>query len=545
MTTPQPPVGPIPATIPPASVVAPSRSQWDWRIESLGWRGFLGILGIVALADTTLYPSTGFTGFACFSLLTPLLLWLGSRSLWPTVSAWLLLLAQLFLSTALVWCGGPIEVLVSIPLLTLIAMAIAGRTPQILGGIDYFLHALIAGIGGVLTGFQGRPSHSTTLNDFVRKDFFRIFRDYLIPLGAVLAFAFVFIHANPQLSDWLDTVLSNTFNWLASLVELNEHQVARVVFWGVVAWLAFGMLRPLTLIYPERPVAPIFDSAATMALHAAFRNTLIGLNALFAIYLIFEFATLWFRDFPEGFHYSGYAHRGAFWLTCALALATVVLTIIFNEQIQNDPRAPLLFRLAKIWAALNFVLAIAVYHRMWIYIDFNGMTRMRVVGLLGISTVVAGFCIVLWKITHRRDFLWMLRGDLWALAIACYLFAITPVDLLVMRYNVSRILRGDEPPSVQISVHPIDDDGLLALFPLLEIDNPTIRDGIAALLETRRVELASEATDQPSSWKVVQFSTERLKSRLVQADEQLESFQNPDHRVSAFQRFKEYAYQWY
>src|SRR5690606_11483178 len=105
------------------------------------------------------------------------------------------------------------------------------------------------------------------------------------------------------------------------------------------------------------------------------------------------------------FHYSGYAHRGAFWLTCALALATIVMTIIFSVDIRKDPRAPGLFRLAKIWAIFNLILAIAVYHRMWIYIDFNGMTRMRVVGLLGISTVAAGFCIVLWKIIHRRDFL--------------------------------------------------------------------------------------------------------------------------------------------
>ena len=48
--------------------------------------------------------------------------------------------------------------------------------------------------------------------------------------------------------------------------------------------------------------------------YPAFRNTLLTVIALFAAYLVFEFKTLWFRVFPEGFYYSGYAHQGAAWL---------------------------------------------------------------------------------------------------------------------------------------------------------------------------------------------------------------------------------------
>lgn len=36
---------------------------------------------------------------------------------------------------------------------------------------------------------------------------------------------------------------------------------------------------------------------------------------------------MWFRPFPTGFHYSGYAHEGAFWLTVALAMATITLSL--------------------------------------------------------------------------------------------------------------------------------------------------------------------------------------------------------------------------
>ncbi len=43
---------------------------------------------------------------------------------------------------------------------------------------------------------------------------------------------------------------------------------------------------------------------------------------IYAVYLAFEFHTLWFRVFPKGFYYSGYAHEGAAWLTIGLVLAT-------------------------------------------------------------------------------------------------------------------------------------------------------------------------------------------------------------------------------
>jgi len=50
----------------------------------------------------------------------------------------------------------------------------------------------------------------------------------------------------------------------------------------------------------------------------AFRNTLVTLIALFAVYLVFEISTLWFHEIPQGFYYAGYAHEGAGWLTAAL-----------------------------------------------------------------------------------------------------------------------------------------------------------------------------------------------------------------------------------
>ena len=273
------------------------------------------------------------------------------------------------------------------------------------------------------------------------------------------------------------------------LIEFSPHP-AEMVFWCVVAWIAIGMLRPLLS-------RPLFEERARWEqqlsgkrggapspspLYAACRNTLATAIVLFAVYLVFEFQTLWCRVFPPGFYYSGYAHQGAAWLTVALALATLILSLAFRGSILHDPRVRGLKLLAWIWSLENVLLAIAVYHRLYIYIGFNGLTRMRMVGICGISAVLAGFLLVLWKIARNRGVLWLLRRHLWTVAIAVYLYSLMPVDVLVVRYNARRILAGDSAPSVQISVHPISAEGLLHLPPLLDCEDDIVREGVTAYL---------------------------------------------------------------
>lgn len=287
-------------------------------------------------------------------------------------------------------------------------------------------------------------------------------------------------------------------------------------------------------------------------LYSAYRNTLLTVIGLFAAYLVFEFQSLWFREFPKGFHYSGYAHEGAAWLTFALGLATMMLSLIFRGEVLLDDRLPKLKRLAWVWSALNLLLAVAVYHRLCIYVGFNGMTRMRMVAFFGMTTVVVGFVLAMWKIARQRDFVWLFRADLLALAAAIYLYALTPVDLVVMRYNVARILTGDSAPSVQISVHPIDVEGLRELHPLMECSDELVREGVKALLARHESEMAADdqrTANLYSTWEeltAVQFANEALLHELNNDRDRFESYGgDATKRQEAWNRFQKYAYQWY
>jgi hypothetical protein len=515
---------------------------------SISWREIVCVLLVVLVADILLYRRQGYLGIAAFLTITPFLLWFGSP--WRTTSRWVWGAAGLLLVLAarVAWNGSILAVTVGAFLVCSFALAVAGRWPHILETVAFACQTFGAGCLGWLMYFRGIAALSVSR---------RMPRwiNYVLPLAATLVFGSIFILANPNLiqlfSQGVEQLLMRMRDWV-SLFSAWE-----LMFWLLVACLAVGMLRPVlkNSVWDDfdRAVPPAGKNSArptgenAAALIPAFRNTLLAVVVLFAVYLVFEFQTLWFREFPPGFHYSGYAHEGAAWLTCALGLATALLSLIFRGGVLHDEQRSGLKKLAWLWSAENFLLAIAVYHRMFIYIGFNGMTRMRIVGLLGISCVVVGLIFVLRKINGQYGFVWLLRRHLLTVAAAIYLYATLPVDAIVMRYNVQRILAGDPAPAVQISVHPIDAEGWLCLSPLLECDNEIIRDGLRAMHRDRLTSaLATEEQRTKIGWTAHQFCEERLLRQLRKLRGNWQQFDEAAESGSeALKRFHDYAYQWY
>jgi hypothetical protein len=183
---------------------------------------------------------------------------------------------------------------------------------------------------------------------------------------------------------------------------------------------------------------------------------------------------------------------------------------------------------------------------MTIYIGFNGMTRKRTIGIFGISCVVAGFVLVVWKIARNRDFIWLLRRHLWALALALYLLALWPTDMIVHYYNVQRILSGDPAPSVQISVHPINSEGVLELLPLTQCDDPIIREGVRAMLAQRLDEAETLAwRRQGQGWTAYQLADDMVLQGLRAASANWAEYREPSKREAPLEAFHEHAYRWY
>jgi len=223
-----------------------------------------------------------------------------------------------------------------------------------------------------------------------------------------------------------------------------------------------------------------------------------------------------------------------------------MLSLMFRGHVLNDPRISTLRKLSWLWSIENVILALAVYNRLSIYVNFNGMTRMRTVGLLGMTSVLVGFLLVVRKISKRHDFRWLVRRQLWTVAFAVYLYAVLPVDAWVMRHNVQRVLAGDLSPAVQISVHQTTSEGVLQLLPLIRCDDEIIREGVKAVLAQYQADSENLATKRKShGWTSRQIADEELLRVLQESQNNWSNYKDEPHRTTTITRFHEYAYQWF
>lgn len=517
------------------SVSLPEESKSSVENPPVGWIELIVVALAVALCDLTIFRGHGYAGYATLVVGLPLLLAFGSPTRRWNVGVLFTALLLIGAAVRLAWCGSGGAVFAGAVCLVAYAMSLAGLPPYITRILGFASQLIAAGHRG-LNHYAGQLSQRT---GWVPGRSAAV--TYGFPLAALGVFGSIFIFANPDL-------VKSVGLQLEQLAMLLDGWLKRFSFWEIpfcigAGWIVVGLLRPDTR-QPEEWPEKSAPTPGPAPLFEAFRNTLLMVVALFAVYLVFEFRTLWFREFPKGFHYSGYAHQGAAWLTVALALATVLLSTIFQGQILQDERQGLLRKLAWVWSLQNLLLAAAVYHRLWIYVGFNGMTRMRTIGWLGITSVVIGFLLVVIRIARQKDFRWLLRRQLWTVCLAAYLYVVLPVDLWITRYNVSRILTGELAPSVQIAEHPLSDEGYLQLVALRDCADPAIQQGVKAMLARRYRDLLQEDQHEAQRhWTARQVAREALRQRLAAIPEvPALSPQAIDDRIEAYRK---YAYQWY
>lgn len=538
-----------PATGRVESTPSPTSVRTEREQPPLAVREIIAVLSLVVLCDLTIYRGHGFAGLALLFVVAPVLLLFGSFRPRCGLSFWVVGFMLVALAAKLFWCVSWLPVLhiaTGFVLLIALAMSLSGFRPYVLEGAVFASQTILAGYAGIVHYWRSSSKKAPAIT---RASWLSV----TLPVVAFLVFGVLFILANPDLltsfGKHLGDLLTEMRDWIIDF----SPSPWEFFFWIGVLWVSVGLLRPVIgrALFDEatsgrKTAGDEIGKPEKAYVYPAFRNTLITVIVLFAVYLGFEFKTLWFRDFPKGFYYSGYAHQGAAWLTLALALSTAILSIVFRGRILNDPRLPKLRGLAWIWSLENILLAIAVYHRLYIYIGFNGMTRMRTVGFFGMSAVVAGFILVLWKIAHNRDFLWLVRRHLWALAITVYLFVLTPVDTIVVSYNVRRILAGDPAPSVEIDTHPINAEGIVLLLPLLKCNDEIICEGVRATLAEWHEEAEARALErQRKGWTSYQAADTLALEKLRVSSHKWSRYKDRDVRSAVLKAFRKYARQWY
>lgn len=447
-----------------------------------------GTVAMVLLLDYLFYQGSGGLSYTITFALFPVIIAVFARKHLRVLP--LLAFGGMFLPVALrcAWQYGPLVALAGLALLVVLPIALrlgCANIPDVLtslpvscimGGFTWF-YDLQRGVRRARGAIDGN------------KRAFPV-ETVAIPLLICLAFAGVFLLSNPIIQDtsqrWYDAFEGG----LANIVELYAPNVLRIFFWGISIVFAGMLLRPAILRASENSgwhtekVVPGSDQSGSALRYRTALNTLIAVNILFALYNSVDLYYLIVRDaLPAGLNHSQYTHQGAFWLTVALAMTTVVVGWLFHGDLNFHEHRTTLLRLAGLWLAQNFVLASWVFLRVHMYVEYNGMTRMRIVAIAGTVLVIIGLVLVTVKAFRRLSLTWLVRKELGAFLIACLLLAVLPLDYLSWRYNGPDIMHSSPPrTSVQLTRQYISPEGLATLVDLLDHPDPIIAEGVAALM---------------------------------------------------------------
>jgi|GEM_PF-1942064 len=460
--------------------------------QTESWKDITIVSLMVAVSDLLIYRYPGFASTALVMAIFALVIvaWKWRRVL-PAPTA-VLFISLVLVVLRLLYSGTTASVVVGVFLLLCLSMTSSMRPawiPEVLATVPYglvgaferLIRLRVLGLGS-----QHRRTVNGDKNSFSAEnsDSSANATSALLPVSTVALFSTFFVLANPNLRERLSAWLWAGWDMFQS-ISLSIDRL-EILFWFVAAIVSLSLLYPRRV--PRIRESKVQPEKATAPGMAAYRNTLICVAVLFAAYLVFEFATLWFREFPEDFYYAGYAHAGAFWLTVALATATLLLSYMFRKSTLADDRVQQLKRLSWVWAVENFLLSLAVINRLTIYVRYNGLTQMRILGYLGIAAVIAGFLLVVYKVYRDKGFVWLVHRQLWCPVIAGAAFVTLPVAWLANRYNVWEIERGNLKPAVQLVAHRFDTTGMLPIVRLINHPNEQVRESALALLATWQFE---------------------------------------------------------
>jgi hypothetical protein len=222
---------------------------------------------------------------------------------------------------------------------------------------------------------------------------------------------------------------------LADLFVFDVDEVlAHLFVIAVVAAMCAGFLRSLALSGPMPRIAR-FTSLRLPSSETTFALGLV--NALFLLFVITQFR-YFFGAAPDAL--AQYARRGFFELVWVVALVMPMLLVV--EWLVDKEKGIALFRtMAFVQIALVFAIAFSAYHRMQLYRDAFGLTRLRfftTAFMIWVAVLLVWFLVTVLVGRRSRFAIGALAS---AVAAVVMLHAINP-DALIVETNLARAKDG-------------------------------------------------------------------------------------------------------
>jgi hypothetical protein len=500
--------------------------RWGYDADNLSvhpayeprWIESAYVLISVLLFDFFLYSALGGTGYGLLVALWAAGFWLiepaRRRESLP------IYLMAVALGLRNIWQTGFL-----LGLLPFLCLAIGVMMQR--GRVAHWLDGLVVAANNLpLLGVPALGAHLRNARRFVSSGGgARHLAGWIVPiLGALLVlliFGGIFVTANPvveRIWEQLKEFLSLERLW-REFLDLIIPSPWRAILWIAAAILTAGFLAPSD---PSRGAKLDEDQRAGSDADRAEltgRTSFLALSAaglLFSAYILVDLNYLLIRaELPPGISDSDYARRGALWLTFALGLSTFCIGLATAQSQLASRWIRPVTALAQIWAGLDLLTGLCVLGRIGFYIDVSGLTPLRIAGVFGTLTVLAGVTLMILKIALRKNLVWLIRRYVAVFLVGVTIFALLPRDTVCSLYNVSRVEAGDIRPLILLFRAPFPPETLPEYCALLDHPDPVVAAGMASYLAERRSALSREPLGAgAANWRRFQAARFRAEDAL-------------------------------
>jgi len=341
-----------------------------------------------------------------------------------------------------------------------------------------------------------------------------------------IVFLSIFRMGNPILDLWMVKLENVVTGWERDFLNTFEAVPSHLLFILFMVWMSVVALLPKVRANIWRRACTVTGSSfAELWPQGMSRKTfafkcLLILNVVTLAPNLLDLGVLWFgQELPEGVKYVTYAHEGVAWLTFSVLAATAVLALLVPSRFSTLSSG--IRVLGWLYIGQNLFMGLGSFRRLQLYVDFNGLTILRVIGFVGIFAVLACLLVVVLAKFKEKDGLWVLRTQTAIMSSLIFLLVALPMDNSIAKFNVQRILNGMERPSVQLLAQPWGPSACVALLPLLEGENTLIRRGTAALLLTRLEDFKKDLHTQNQDWRSWTYSLDSSVQRLEEKRSQM------------------------
>jgi hypothetical protein len=215
-----------------------------------------------------------------------------------------------------------------------------------------------------------------------------------------------------------------------------------------VTFIALAIGGALALLVGWRDEGPPVSKAKRLLGPIEWGTALGALVVLFAAFVIVQFVVLFGgQDHvleTAGLTYAEYARQGFTQLVIAavLVLALIAAALRFSRT-DSDRQRLILHLLLAALATLTLVILASAAHRLDLYVDAFGATRLRVLAIAG-STLIAGTLVATIVALFTRQRSWLIQAIAAIVAaVALGLTAANP-DSLIAQRNVDRYQQGGQ-----------------------------------------------------------------------------------------------------